>query len=102
MGLFSRLLAAEPALALELPRLQLDAAGRSADVLTVLMRSLDAAAALQQPDLDLMGATHRSRVCLWAARLGRGRACRLESVDVAAVALNPGPPDVGVYGVYVD
>ena len=55
VGLFSRLLTAEPTLGLELPRLT-DVSGQSADVLTMLTHSLDAAAMLPQPDLAIMGA----------------------------------------------
>ena len=44
----------EPTLALELPRLQLGPT--AVDVLTLLARVLDAAAALEHPDLQVLGA----------------------------------------------
>ena len=56
VGLFQRLVAAEPTLCLELPRLQAGASGRAADVLTMLTHTLDAAVMLPQPDLAIMGA----------------------------------------------
>ncbi len=70
MALLERLLVCEPTLALELPRLQLGPA--SVDALTLLARVLDAAAALEHPDLHVLGALtgqHRADPHSKSARL---------------------------------
>jgi hypothetical protein len=54
VALLKCLLVCEPTLALELPKLELGHG--DVDVLSLLTRVLDAAAALAQPDLDLLGA----------------------------------------------
>lgn len=61
VALLECLLVCEPTLALELPRLQLGPT--SVDVLTLLARVLDAAAALEHPDLHVLGA-HTDRAGL--------------------------------------
>ena len=67
VALLQRLLVCEPTLALELPKLELGHA--AVDVLTLLTRVLDAAAALAQPDLNLLGADATSCVegVMWSS-----------------------------------